>query len=66
MPELLTYPEVVEAGVRYTRQHLARLEAAGKFPRRVQIGEARVAWVEAEVRAWVKAKIKKRDDARPA
>ena len=35
--------------VLYSPQHIARLEAAGKFPRRVKIGPNRVGWVEQEV-----------------
>lgn len=39
--------------VPYSRQHLRRLEAKGKFPHRVAVGEARVAWVRSEVYAWI-------------
>jgi prophage regulatory protein len=46
--------------VPYTCQHIARLEKAGKFPRRVPIGENRVAWVLSEVRAWIAARKAKR------
>lgn len=60
MPTLLTYRELREHGVVYTRQHLSKLEAAGKFPRRVQLGEARIAWVEQEINDWIAAKIKAR------
>lgn len=40
-------------GIPYTPQHIARLEAAGAFPKRVQLGQNRVAWVLAEVDAWI-------------
>lgn len=30
--------------VLYSPQHVARLEAAGKFPKRVQLGQCRVGW----------------------
>jgi prophage regulatory protein len=33
----------------YSRQHVSRLEKAGKWPRRVQLGQARVAWVYDEI-----------------
>jgi prophage regulatory protein len=46
--------------VLYSPQHIARLEAAGQFPQRVQLGACRVGWVEAEVLDW----LKKRIDAR--
>jgi prophage regulatory protein len=32
--------------VPYTPQHILRLEKEGKFPRRVQVGPNRVAWLE--------------------
>lgn len=47
--------------VPYTPQHILRLEKEGKFPRRVQVGPNRVAWVEAEVEAWVAARVAERD-----
>ena len=33
----------------YSRQHIARLEKAGKFPHRVRLGQNRVGWVYDEV-----------------
>ena len=47
--------------VLYSPQHVARLEAAGKFPRRVQLGPNRVGWVEAEVLDWLRERIDRRD-----
>mgnify|MGYP001161956939 CR=1 FL=1 len=38
--------------VLYSPQHIARLEKAGQFPRRVRLGQNRVGWVEDEVLAW--------------
>ena len=37
----------------YTPQHIYRLEAAGKFPRRIRIGENRVGWRYAQVLQWL-------------
>jgi prophage regulatory protein len=48
---LLPLPEI-ERIVPYTRQHVARMEKAGRFPQRVQLGPNRVAWWESEVLAW--------------
>lgn len=47
--------------VPYSGQHISRLERAGMFPRRVPLGENRVGWVLAEVRAWVAARKAQRD-----
>ena len=47
--------------VLYSPQHIARLEAAGKFPKRVQIGPNRVGWVENEVLDWLQERIDRRE-----
>ena len=46
--------------VPYSRQHIARLEQAGAFPKRVQLGQARVAWLLSEVEAWIEVRVAKR------
>ena len=47
--------------VLYSPQHVARLEKAGKFPKRVQIGPNRVGWVEAEVLDWLQDRLNRRE-----
>ncbi|WP_421704999.1 helix-turn-helix transcriptional regulator [Aliiroseovarius sp.] len=47
--------------VLYSPQHVARLEKAGKFPRRVQLGPNRVGWVESEVLEWLERRLAARD-----
>ena len=37
----------------YSPQHIVRLEKAGLFPKRVQLGSNRVGWVEREVLDWL-------------
>jgi len=39
--------------VLFSPQHVARLEAAGRFPKRVQLGQCRVGWIEQEVLDWL-------------
>jgi prophage regulatory protein len=34
-----------------------RKESAGKFPKRVRLGPSRVAYVEAEVEAWIEERV---------
>jgi prophage regulatory protein len=46
----------------YSQNHLRRLEAKGQFPKRIRIGENRVAWVEAEVEAWIEERINARPE----
>ena len=57
---LLSKRQVKEI-VLYSPQHIARLEKAGKFPQRVQIGPNRVGWVEAEVLDWLSERMADRE-----
>jgi prophage regulatory protein len=43
----------LKAYVPYTPQHIARLEDAGKFPKRLQLGPNRVGWLESEIIEWI-------------
>ena len=43
--------------VLYSPQHIARLEKAGKFPQRIQLGPNRVGWVESEVLEWLEVRL---------
>lgn len=49
--------------VLYSPAHIARLEADGKFPKRVRLGSGRVGWVDQEVDDWILARIAERDRA---
>ena len=53
--------KAVRERVLYSYAHIARLEKAGKFPKRVRLGPCRVGWVESEVEDWIKARIAERD-----
>ncbi len=57
---LLTKKEV-RSKVCYSPQHIARLEKAGLFPKRVQLGVNRVGWVEEEEDQWIRDRIDDRD-----
>jgi prophage regulatory protein len=54
--ELITWKELKKM-VPYSRTHIARLEKAGEFPKRVRLSSRRVAWVKAEVEAWIAEKM---------
>ncbi|OAN99633.1 transcriptional regulator [Sphingomonadales bacterium EhC05] len=43
--------------VLYSPQHIARLEKAGKFPKRVRLGPNRVGWVLQEVLDWLQERL---------
>ena len=50
-------------GVPYSFAHIARLEAAGQFPKRVRLGACRVAWLAEEVQHWIDERVASRDMA---
>ena len=50
--------------VLYSPQHIARLEKAGQFPKRVHLGPSRVGWVESEVLDWLSVKLARRENPR--
>ncbi len=50
---LLSYPQLRERGVPYTREHLRRLIADNRFPAPVALSNKRIAWVEDEVSDWI-------------
>ncbi len=58
---LLSKKQVREM-VLYSPQHIQRLEDAGRFPRRVRLGQGRVGWVEQEILDWVAERIRERDE----
>jgi prophage regulatory protein len=51
----------VQQMVLYSPAHIARLENAGKFPKRIRLGQSRVGWVEQEILDWMQARIDERD-----
>lgn len=42
--------------VPYSDQHILRLEKAGKFPRRIDLGENRVGWRLANIEEWINSR----------
>ncbi len=48
-----------------SRTMINRLRAEGRFPKAVEAGERRIAFVRDEVHAWVKARIAARDGSKP-
>ena len=60
MDRLISKRQVREI-VLYSPAHIARMEKAGLFPKRVRLGEGRVGWIEREVADWVNARIAERD-----
>ena len=48
-------------GIPYSPQHIARLEAAGDFPKRIKLGQCRVAWLLSEVEEWIDQRLDNRN-----
>lgn len=40
-------------GIPYSFAHIARLEVAGQFPKRIRLGQCRVAWFAEAVEEWI-------------
>lgn len=59
MERLLTKRQVKEV-VGYSPAHVDRLEADGRFPKRVRHG-FRVFWVSSEIQQWIADRIAERD-----
>jgi predicted DNA-binding transcriptional regulator AlpA len=49
----LSRDELKRRGLGYSNVHLLRLESEGKFPKRIYLSPARVAWLEAEIVEYV-------------
>lgn len=48
--------------VLYSPQHIARLERAGLFPKRVPLGPNRVGWLEQEILEWIEERLRRREE----
>src|SRR5262249_18974792 len=58
---LLDYQALRERGIPWSRVHIARLEAAGKFPRHIDLGANSIAWFGDEVDAFLEEKAAESD-----
>jgi len=58
---LLTFSDLKARGMPWTRMHIGRLEAAGKFPRHIKVGANRIAWFEDEIDHFLEAKAAERN-----
>ena len=53
---LLTFADLKERGIPWTRMHVGRLEAAGKFPLHIDLAANSIAWFEDEIDDFLEAK----------
>jgi prophage regulatory protein len=57
---LVSYSELKQRGIPWTRVHIRRLEAKSKFPRHVELGGNTIAWFEDELEAFIEGKAAER------
>ncbi len=57
---LITLDEVIDR-IPYSKVHIYRLMEQGKFPRSVQVGAQRIAFVEKEIDEWIASRMQNRD-----
>ena len=60
---LLTRGDLPRLGLNLSPSTLLRLEAAGRFPKRVRIGDHSVAWMASEIHAHIDALASAREAA---
>ena len=58
--QLIDKKELVKL-VKYSAQHIARLEKAGQFPKRIRLGQNRVAWLLIEIEDWIDERLTRRE-----
>jgi len=62
--KLLSFDDLPAKGIPYHPQHIRKMYKAKAFPRPVKLGigrNARGAFIESEIDAWIEAKIAERD-----
>lgn len=59
--KLIGYKRLSEVyGIDFSRRHLARMEAEGRFPIRVTLGDRTIRWVVAEIEEWLASRMSER------
>ncbi len=61
---LLTRGDLPKLGIKLSNSTLLRLEAAGRFPKRIRLGGHSVAWVATEIHEHVQRLASSREGAR--
>ncbi|TGP50411.1 AlpA family phage regulatory protein [bacterium M00.F.Ca.ET.230.01.1.1] len=59
---LIPLTKLSDKGITYSRNYIDRLIKEDRFPKPVFLSPRRRAFVEAEIDAWVKARVEKRDE----
>jgi prophage regulatory protein len=55
--KVLTYDDLKpQKGISYSKVQIWRLEKQDKFPKRIQLGPGRHAWLDSEIDEWIVAR----------
>jgi prophage regulatory protein len=57
---LLTFADLKERGIPWSRVHVRRLELSGQFPQHIEMGENTICWFEDEIDEFIEAKARAR------
>jgi predicted DNA-binding transcriptional regulator AlpA len=62
-PRILSYQDLKDRGIKFSRQWIVHLMKEGKFPKTVMLGQGHsVGFIESEIDAWIEKLIAERDD----
>jgi prophage regulatory protein len=60
---ILSYQDLKDRGIKFSRQWIVHLMKEGKFPKTVMLGQGHsVGFIESEIDAWIEKLIAERDD----
>jgi len=57
----IRFSQLKDKGITFTRQHVGRLQKAGKFPRSVPLGENTKPFIEEEIDEYLASRVAERD-----
>jgi prophage regulatory protein len=60
---ILTFNDLKARGIPYCREQIHRKAKAGEFPAPISLSSRRIAWLEAEIDAWIEEKTTQRASA---
>ncbi|SRR6266404_1900825 len=63
IPRVVVFDELRHLGVLHSRRQVDRLEAAGRFPKRIAMGTGRVGWLASEIIKYIDDRIAERSTA---
>jgi prophage regulatory protein len=62
-PKILSYEDLKDRGIKFSRQWIVQLMKEGKFPKTVMLGAGHsVGFIESEIDEWIEKLIAERDD----